>query len=42
MEGYDFASPHHLRVLGDADVLQAGEAYWAKTEASTDWFVNID
>ena len=42
LEGYDSASPHHLRVLGDADVLLAGEAYWVKIGASTDWFVNID
>lgn len=42
VEGYDSAPPYHLRVLGDAEVLQAGEAYWVETEASTDWLVNID
>jgi len=42
LEGYDPTPPYHLRVLGDAEVLQAGEAYWVRIEASTDWFVNID
>jgi len=39
VEGYDPAPPYHLRVLGDADLLQAGEAYWVRVEADVDWIV---
>ncbi|MFQ5884500.1 MAG: NosD domain-containing protein [Thermoplasmata archaeon] len=40
VEGYDSAPPCHLRVLGDAEVLQAGQAYWVKVEASVSWIVD--
>ena len=38
-EGYDLAPPYFLRVLGDADVLQAGYAYWMRVDADIDWMV---
>ncbi|MCK4456471.1 MAG: fibronectin type III domain-containing protein [Thermoplasmata archaeon] len=41
VEGYDSAPPYHLRVLGDAEVLQMGEAYWVKVEAEIDWVVEM-
>ena len=41
VEGYDLAPPNFLRVLGDADVLQAGFGYWVKVEAATDWIVEV-
>ncbi len=40
-EGYDPAPPYHLRVLGDAEVLLAGEAYWVRVLADTDWIVEV-
>ncbi|MCJ2562478.1 MAG: hypothetical protein LN417_00125, partial [Candidatus Thermoplasmatota archaeon] len=33
--------PHYLRVLGDADMLLAGEAYWVKVDADTIWTVEV-
>jgi len=39
VEGYDPLPPHHLSVLGDAEVLQAGYAYWVRVDAVTDWIV---
>lgn len=42
VEGYDPAPPNFLRVLGDADVLLAGEAYWVRVAADTEWIVDID
>ncbi len=33
--------PHYLRVLGDADMLLAGEAYWVKVDADTIWTVEM-
>ena len=33
--------PHFLRVLGDADMLLAGEAYWVKVDADTIWTVEM-
>ncbi len=39
VEGYDPAPPYFLRVLGDADALQAGYGYWARVEADTMWTV---
>lgn len=41
MEGYDPASPYHLRVLGDGEVLQVGYGYWVKVDAETDWMVEV-
>ena len=41
VEGYDLAPPYYLRVLGDAEVLQAGYGYWVKMEADTDWIVEV-
>ena len=41
VEGYDLAPPYYLRVLVDADVLLAGEAYWVKAEADIDWIVEV-
>jgi len=32
--------PHLLRVLGDADALQAGYGYWVRVEADTVWVVS--
>lgn len=43
VEGYDgSAVPHHLRVLGDGEVLQAGYGYWVRVEADTVWTVTIE
>ena len=41
VEGFDPAPPHFLRVLGDAEVLQAGYGYWVKVEADTIWTVSF-
>jgi len=41
VEGCDPAPPYHLRVLGDAEVLQAGYAYWVRVDADTDWVVEV-
>lgn len=41
VEGSDPAPPYHLRVLGDAEVLLAGEAYWMRVVADTDWIVEV-
>lgn len=42
VEGHDFAAhPNFLRVLGDAEVLLAGEAYWVKVDAEVDWIVEV-
>jgi len=41
VEGSDPAPPYHLRVLGDAEVLRAGYAYWVRVDADTDWIVNV-
>ena len=41
MEGYDPLPPHHLRVLADAEVLQAGYGYWVKVQADADWIVEV-
>ncbi len=40
VEGYDPLPPYHLRVLADAEVLQAGYGYWVRVEADTVWMVN--
>ncbi|MCK4457436.1 MAG: right-handed parallel beta-helix repeat-containing protein [Thermoplasmata archaeon] len=39
VEGYDAIPPYHLGVLGDADILVTGEAYWVKVDADTDWTI---
>jgi parallel beta-helix repeat protein len=41
VEGFDTAPPYFLRVLGDAEVLQAGEAYWVEVEADVDWIIEV-
>jgi WD40 repeat protein len=41
VEGYDPVPPHHLRILGDGDVLQAGMGYWLKVEADVTWAVEV-
>ncbi len=41
VEGYDPSPPYHLRVLGDAEVLLAGYAYWVKVGADVDWIVKV-
>ncbi len=41
VEGYDLAPPYFLRVLGDAEVLQAGYAYWVKMDIDVDWIVEV-
>ncbi len=41
VEGYDPAPPCHLRVLGDAEVLQTGHGYWLRAEMDTDWIVEV-
>ena len=42
-EGYDpSSSPHCLRVLGDADVVQAGRGYWVKVEADITWTISVE
>jgi uncharacterized protein YlxW (UPF0749 family) len=42
VEGYYPSPPYRLRVLGDAEVLLAGEAYWVKVEADNEWLVDVD
>ncbi|TET89927.1 MAG: hypothetical protein E3J35_08430 [Methanomassiliicoccales archaeon] len=42
VEGYDIAPPNFLRVLGDAEVLQAGYGYWARAEAETVWVITFE
>ena len=42
VEGLDQAvSPNFLRVLGDAKVLLAGEAYWIRVDSDIDWIVEM-
>ncbi len=41
VEGYDLAPPNFLRVLGDADMLQAGYGYWVRVETDVDWTVEV-
>ncbi len=42
VEGYDLtAPPNFLRVLGDAEALLAGEAYWVKVDVDVDWIVEV-
>ena len=41
VEGYGPAPPYFLRVLGDAEVLQAGQGYWVNVEAYTIWTVSF-
>ena len=40
VEGYDPAPPYYLRVMGNAEVLQAGYGYWVRVEADTIWTVS--
>ena len=39
VEGYDTVPPYYLRVLGDAEVLQAGYGYWVSVELDIVWTV---
>ncbi len=41
VEGYDFSSPYYLRVLGDGEVLQAGDGYWVRVNADTVWTIEV-
>ena len=41
VEGYDLAPPYFLRVLGDAEVLQAGYGYWVEVQADAVWIVEV-
>jgi len=42
VEGFDPSSPpYNLRVVGDAEVLQTGEAYWVKVDAGADWIIEV-
>jgi len=41
VEGFDPAPPYFLRVLGDAEVLQAGHGYWVRVETNTIWTVSF-
>ncbi|MFQ6106667.1 MAG: SBBP repeat-containing protein [Thermoplasmata archaeon] len=41
VEGYDSLPPYYLRVLGDGEIPQAGEAYWVRVEADADWIVEV-
>ena len=41
VEGYDLVPPYFLRVLGDAEMLLAGEAYWVRVDADVDWIVEV-
>lgn len=40
VEGYSPSPPYFLRVLGDAEVLQAGYGYWVRVEADIVWTVS--
>ena len=42
VEGYDLASPNFLKVLGDAEVLQAVYGYWVRVEMDTFWTITIE
>lgn len=39
VEGYDPLPPYYLRLLGDMEVLQAGEGQWVKVERDIVWTV---
>ncbi len=41
VEGYESVSPYYLRVLGDAETLQAGYGYWVRVETDTVWIVEV-
>jgi hypothetical protein len=42
VEGYDPATgPYYLRELSPPETLQAGDAYWVKVPAATDWVVTL-
>ncbi len=41
VEGYDPVSPYCLKVLGPAEVLETGFAYWVKVDADTVWTVEV-
>ena len=41
VEGFDSAPPYFLRVLGDAEALQAGYGYWMSVQSEMDWVVKI-
>ncbi|MFQ5883852.1 MAG: Ig-like domain-containing protein [Thermoplasmata archaeon] len=41
VEGYSPSAPYFLRVLGDAEVLQAGYGYWMRVDADVDWIVEV-
>jgi len=41
VEGHDSTPPYHLRVLGDAEALQAAYGYWVRAESEVDWIVEV-
>ncbi|MCK4457461.1 MAG: right-handed parallel beta-helix repeat-containing protein [Thermoplasmata archaeon] len=44
VEGLETMPPwpsSRLRVLGDAEVLQAGDGYWVRVGADTDWIIQV-
>ena len=41
VEGFDSIPPYHLRVLGDAEVLQAGSGYWVRVDGDIVWMIDI-
>ncbi|MFQ6107884.1 MAG: NosD domain-containing protein [Thermoplasmata archaeon] len=41
VEGHDSILPYFLRVLGDAEMLQAGYGYWVRVEADMDWIIEV-
>jgi WD40 repeat protein len=44
VEGMETIPPYppcRLKVLGDADVLTTGEAYWVRVDADMDWMVEV-
>lgn len=41
VEGFDSLPSYYLRVLGDAETLQAGYAYWTGVQADIVWTVSV-
>ncbi len=41
IEGFDPATPYHLRVLDDSEFLHTGEGYWVKVNTDTVWIVEV-
>jgi hypothetical protein len=41
VEGHGPLPPHHLSVLGDAEMLLAGFGYWVRVATDSDWIVEV-